>query len=63
MIFFTWSSHPSDGVYLNMNVLDVYVRYKYEEDAGKATENVNERFYDGNPYFFRNAQTIVPKKI
>jgi splicing factor U2AF subunit len=27
--------------------LDVYVRYKYEEDAGKATESVNERFYDG----------------
>ena len=41
----------------------MYVRYKYEEDAGKATENVNERFYDGNPYFFfKKCPDHSPKK-
>jgi hypothetical protein len=27
--------------------IDVYVRYKYEEDASKAVENLNDRFYGG----------------
>jgi splicing factor U2AF subunit len=27
---------------------NIYARYKYEEDAGKAVEDLNERFYAGN---------------
>jgi hypothetical protein len=27
--------------------LDVYVRYGYEEDAGKAVNDLNQRFYAG----------------
>lgn len=31
---------------------NVYCRYKYEEDAGKAVESLNNRFYSGNCYAF-----------
>jgi hypothetical protein len=31
--------------------LDVYIRYKYEEDAGKAETNLNNRFYAGRPLY------------
>ena len=27
----------------------MYVRFKYEEDAQKAVEGLNDRFYDGRP--------------
>ncbi|KND02210.1 uncharacterized protein SPPG_02695 [Spizellomyces punctatus DAOM BR117] len=30
---------------------NVYVRYKYEEDAGKAVEELNNRFYAGRPLY------------
>ncbi|KAI8899940.1 hypothetical protein BC833DRAFT_583768 [Globomyces pollinis-pini] len=30
---------------------NVYVRFKYEEDAGKAVESLNSRFYAGRPLY------------
>ncbi|KAI9102451.1 hypothetical protein DFS34DRAFT_609205 [Phlyctochytrium arcticum] len=30
---------------------NVYVRYKYEEDAGKAVDGLNDRFYAGRPLY------------
>ncbi|KAJ3328300.1 Splicing factor U2AF 26 kDa subunit, partial [Blyttiomyces sp. JEL0837] len=30
---------------------NVYVMYKYEEDAGKAVESLNQRFYAGRPLY------------
>ncbi|KXN74402.1 RNA-binding domain-containing protein [Conidiobolus coronatus NRRL 28638] len=30
---------------------NIYARYKYEEDAGKAVEDLNERFYAGRPMY------------
>jgi splicing factor U2AF subunit len=31
-------------------ILDVYVRFKYEEDAGKACDSLNDRFYAGKAF-------------
>ncbi|ORX86485.1 RNA-binding domain-containing protein, partial [Basidiobolus meristosporus CBS 931.73] len=30
---------------------NVYARYRYEEDAGKAVESLNQRFYAGRPLY------------
>jgi splicing factor U2AF subunit len=29
---------------------NVYARYRYEEDAGKAVDNLNTRFYAGTDF-------------
>jgi len=31
--------------------IDVYVRFAYEEDAGKAVDDLNNRFYAGRPLY------------
>lgn len=43
---------------------DVYVRYRYEEDASKAAESLNDRFYAGNIFateavIYTHPQVIV----
>ncbi len=33
------------------NEIDVYVRFAYEEDSGKAVDDLNNRFYAGRPLY------------
>ena len=39
------------GIILEFWRIDVYVRFAYEDDAGKANQGLNTRFYAGRPLY------------